>query len=501
MISPERKELLRALARLDTPDAAWHENAAQRFFPTMSHVNAITPSQWLVTGRPGAGKTAMRETMLAAQRRLPELLGERRAPLWSVAVGYATQHGDRFWHTLSSGAVASPQLLQALWLLNLLRACAPLFPPDPLHHPEVASLLADGASPAESLAARLLTLGLAPDSYLARVAEILNVQGTGLFVVYDDLDRLPAESGTALIEALLRFWSYYGERFQNVQPKVFLREAVASAVLRNLPDRAKLDSRRSALAWSFGESFGALARQLTAGDAVANEWVRALPSIEWRTTEHFGAIPEPLTLAAQRALIGGLYGSVVGQGILRSETVRWITDRLRDGLDQVVPRALLGLIGGSAKLALSQRVSSGRHLIDVPCLERALPDVATRRWQEITEELPAALDLETLLAGRLLPLPKAEVLSLLGAPKRDVSQAKRLFDELLGAGVFKLRADGRLDLPEPFRIALKVERGGVPVPGRLPSRSSPNPKVRRIDSVSRHASDSVRDLQMERGSA
>ena len=143
----------------------------------------------------------------------------------------------------------------------------------------------------------------------------------------------------------------------------------------------------------------------------------------------FGWFPGEMHEKEQKAFATRLAGELMGKGIKKGYTFRWIPNRLHAGL------------GPTSK-------------------ERA---------REIAEEYPIVNRLENFRDKHVMMDPK-EAAKLPGKPVTNdgnpkVTDGSSVIEELVGLGVLRIRPDGRIDVPDIYRYGFGIKRkGGVAKP-------------------------------------
>jgi hypothetical protein len=140
-----------------------------------------------------------------------------------------------------------------------------------------------------------------------------------------------------------------------------------------------------------------------------------------------------------------------------------------------MPRALVRLIEKAASQELDRPLATYNRLLDPRSLRRALDDVSKEHVLEVnTHELPWLPGVKDRLDGSGVPMLRREAERLLNHSWDDswnrlqtdarppADTASQLVTQLAEIGVFKVRPDGRIDVPDLFMAGLGLSRkGGV----------------------------------------
>lgn len=483
VLDHERRRALLAEIQGLGSDADAHEELSLVFLPLVAHAAALKPSKLIVRGERGAGKTALFHVLrelqegrigldemfpgaLDARSRWVEGFSERgrKHPATDVLDQLAAQDAD-------------DQRLRAFWFGHLVGSLAesvPDFerPPDPFltiwrdHQTEPEAWL-------DSAREQLGPL----TSWLDRFDEVCCRSDEWVFVSYDHLDKIGIFSPSVRIRfasTLLAMWLSLANRYDRLRAKVFLREDVFQASMRGSTDASKLETRSVSLYWSTEDLYRALLRHIGAvGDL--REWLgngrNAIPLLERGALGWFppDGLPEE-GMVSQRAFAEKLAGELMGEGVKKGYTHRWIPNHLQDAHGLIVPRPFLNIVAFAAQWALQRgpRAQYSR-LLHPTELQAALERTSQYRAKELEEEHPVVRRLERLRDVVLLATRRA-VVEKLCDPLPSLNDGfgtdgDAAFEELVRLGVLKIRPDRRIDVPDIYRFGFGIKRkGGVARP-------------------------------------
>ncbi|MCA9543971.1 MAG: hypothetical protein KC613_06255 [Myxococcales bacterium] len=465
--------------RPDADDA--DESRLRAFLPLPVHGRALRPDTLVVRGTKGAGKTAMFNALNALDRAgipsarfFPELGPTTGLHLeWLEGFSKAgTQHPapaavDAY------AAQAGDAELRSFWLGHLIgrlaeRSTTTEPPPEPFW-----TAWRDARSDARAwvphVTAHLPRLSV----WLDRLESTLAEQAQTLQVGYDDLDRLgiyDRDVRHRLAGTLLTLWLSLSQRYRQIRGKVFVREDLFRSSLTFTTDASKLESRSAALTWRTPDLYRMVTRRFAAHHDLRG-WLTGSPDpIALSPSEVAGWIPAPEL--PEEALPGKLVGPLMGRGVSKGYTHRWIPNHLQDARGDVVPRSLVNLLRFAAQRALEQGPrAEGARLLHRTELRWALEDTSRHRAQELREEHPVVRRLEHL-RGLVLLAQRDKVAARLADPaplglfeRNDDgfgSDGAAVLEALLDLGVLKARSDGRIDVPDIYRFGFGIKRkGGV----------------------------------------
>lgn len=461
----ERIALLERLERFTSDDdEASPEELAARFLPRREYDLAMDSRIVILRGDRGAGKTSLFK--VATSGKTASLL---RASTWWE--GFADSAGHPAGDTIESIASrVDDRMLRTFWLTHLAGRL--------LHHdPSLPAWVPDAyrttpANPKAWLSDADAELGQI-QAALDACDAALQASGTTVTVAYDHLDRIGVtqpEIRVRASSALMAIWLSLSSRYRSIRGKLFLRNDLFEAGLSRSADASKLETRSVDLAWTTPDLYRALLRRFGA-DPELREWVATVLDPRVLVNQQdAGWMPiSPLPVegpVSQKAFADALAGEIMGRGVKKGYTYRWIPNHLQDGNSRIVPRSLFNLMRFAAAHACSGHPrAQGRHLLHHTELHGALIKTSERRVAELAEEYPIVIRVQELRGGTT-PFRRSEVVKRLDATGdvEDVS-GEALIEELIGIGVLTGRRDGRIDVPDIYRYGLSVKRkGGVSRP-------------------------------------
>ena len=358
MNTDERKSLLLKQAEqfLVIEAETVRGSLADVFLPLYSHRLALRREVVVVLGGRGAGKSAL-------FRLLNELGGSER-----VRAFFGSDVPEATWVDAFSNAKAHPQeselddfaarasdgALRAFWLTHLLRRVAPSLPAGAGGVPPEfgRSWSLDSAEKLAGTASRLLD----------DAEERLVAAGQTVFATYDHLDRLGTfdrEIRLRFVSTLLALWLSLSNRYRHLRPKVFLREDLFDSAQSRFPDAGKLRGRSTSIEWDVPSLYRLVVRYMAASGPEARDWLGGVPGLELTEWTPFGFLPPEMDERLQKGFAERLAGKLMGSGVKKGYTYRWIPNRLQDGRGRIVPRSVLNLIGYACKEARQKPLRKG----------------------------------------------------------------------------------------------------------------------------------------------
>lgn len=447
-------------------------------FAPVQHASALAPTTLIVVGARGAGKSFWAgvlerpETRALAAEVYPNLGLDKLL----VRFGY-TGFGE--------GSAVSRQVVQArvpsndhdaavvFWQTVILRAGWSAIGDHRGGEP-MSNLLNDYSDP------ELFEVEL------RRVDEVLQGQDRVALVIFDALDTLSREWKrlTELTDALFEaVWLLRARK--NLKAKIFIRPDQLNDEGLRFVELPKLRGGRVELNWSRRDLYGLLfARILEAEQTNGSTDFQILSTLE-------GA-PPPASNAArlrtwplaryeerQKRVMERLSGQYMGASSTKGATYPWTFNHLADGKGVVTPRSFLKLFVEAA----NSHVTSSALTLPPESLRHGLREASKIRVEQLALEYRWIKRALAPLAGLKVPCQRYEIHDLWewsgtvktiqlaaeqenflppykGSPERSPEEGLELAMERIG--VISYRPDGRVDIPDLFRIAARMFKlGGV----------------------------------------
>lgn len=319
--------------------------------------------------------------------------------------------------------------------------------------------------------------GESVDAVLTALDDTYSQRGRKLVLVFDALDRLGAgwESKRVLVRALLQR-ALAARSYRAIRLKLFMRrDQFEDPQLFQFPDSSKISNQRVDLSWASMDLYTLLFSRLSLDAAAAHE----LEKLKNRVA------PPSDPSVLHRYLVESIAGEFMGSNNKRGRVYTWLPLHLSDARGETSPRTFLtawreaalkeprparaldyrGIQWGVSK-ASGDRVSELKE--DYPWIERALAPMRGHHVPIEAVEL-ARLWSENQTADAIARSAESE--SYL--PPRELSQAMEkkthlefaLIVDLEAIGILELRANGKVNVPDIFRLAAGIKRrGGVATP-------------------------------------
>ncbi|MFA6181669.1 hypothetical protein [Acidithiobacillus sp.] len=296
-------------------------------------------------------------------------------------------------------------------------------------------------------------------------------------ILFDALDRTSTDWRRMddIVRGLLRA-ALWLKAFPGLYAKVFLREDQAERTVFNFPDASKLTATKSDLAWARHDLHGLLWQRLINAPGTHGEQMRSVcTNIEQDAVWHI-ATDMKSESEAQKKAFEALAGPWMGRDRRRGVPYTWSVGHLADGRGQTSPRSFLAAIRRAAEDS-SERYPQHDYALHFESIKRGIQKASEIRVQEIAEDYPWVPDVLTTLSGMNVPIDfdaviakweekfpgGAQGISTTQLPAQHVDRGwDGVREDLQRLGLLEVRKDGRIDMPDLYRVGFGLgRRGGV----------------------------------------
>ena len=467
-----------ALAAL--PEAASHGEASapEQVYLPRSHLKAMHPDNLLVTGMRGAGKTFW---WAALQNVSVRRLLASNIDLLPLSENDVVRTGF--------GVIPAPDDYPSKDVLQ--RLIAQGVEPRMIWRTVQSWQLAPGRHPLRQQRSWLerATYVRANPETIERLFQERDLEfghkGAYFMILFDALDRCaddwqdiyPAIRG--LLQTALDMRSY-----RRLRVKVFLRsDQVDESTIADFPDASKVISSAVELNWPRRELYGLLWHYLA--NRRNGELFRIFFGGRWSSVdvgEHsVYSVPRRIvTEDHQRDKFHQLVGPWMGRGPKRGFPYTWIPNHLGDTEGRVSPRSFLVALRNAADDTADEHPEHP-FALHYDSIKRGVQEASKLRVNELREDYPWVDRVLTPLAGMAVPCAFDEIAERWRAervPDRLEEDAKQddvklppqhvdqgpdgVRSDLESLGVFQRLLDGRVNIPDVFRVGYGLGRkGGV----------------------------------------
>ncbi|HZY73794.1 MAG TPA: hypothetical protein VFE22_11870 [Edaphobacter sp.] len=320
---------------------------------------------------------------------------------------------------------------------------------------------------------------------LTKADDALVAQGKIVLILFDALDRLADDWKTIrlLTSGLLK--RALGLRsFRSFRTKIFIRpDQYADSSIFQFPDGSKLKNDHVNLSWEPYELFGLLlfevSRNPTAKDAleaIADE-LRARSALLFSQRHNHPAIDE------QIKIVNALAGQYMGSDARRGRVYTWVPLHLSDAKNTCSPRTFLT---AWQRAAVHEPVPSHRVVDHLGLLE-GVRRASSTRLEELREDYRWIDGALGALRGEFVPIERRDLMRIwersqvvqkiladshsehwLAPVELELGEgASTLLEATISIAVMEERANGKINVPDIFRVEAGIKRkGGVAVPRR-----------------------------------
>jgi hypothetical protein len=325
------------------------------------------------------------------------------------------------------------------------------------------------------------------EQLIRKEEEELRKRGKRILLVFDALDRTASDTGTArqllkgLFQTLLDF-----RRYKGIRLKAFIRPDMASDEALAFTDSSKLFSERANLEWSVNDLYGLLWQRLANNQNPAfREFCDVRLGITWEYQETLEDWHSPQALQQDdeihRKLMHSLAGSWMGTDYRKGDVYRWLPKHLGDGKMHISPRSFLTALREASRDTTS-RFSSHTYALHHESIREGVREASKIRVREVSEDYPWANIAMAALNNLNVPCEPGDVRqawkkdSVINTIEQEASAKEWLLPwnhsssdrdknfalegELVALGIFEERSDGRLNVPDVYRLGYELGRKG-----------------------------------------
>ncbi len=302
-------------------------------------------------------------------------------------------------------------------------------------------------------------------------------------VVFDALDRTSNDWRVmdGIVRDVLRV-ALWLKSYRRLHAKVFLREDQFERTVTDFPDASKLLATKADLTWARHDLHGLLWQRLINAPDEQGEWLRALyrSVVNALPVESKGVwqLSDEIKkeTPTQRALFEALAGPWMGRDRRRGVPYVWSVGHLADGKGRTSPRSFLAAIRQAAEDSL-ERYPDHPLPLHYESIKRGIQKASEIRVNEMAEDYPWVRTFMSPLAGLTVPCEYALIEQrwthdFPGGPgaapveRLPPQHAERGWDglkqDLIRLGIFETKKDGRIDMPDLYRVGFGLgRRGGV----------------------------------------
>ncbi len=318
----------------------------------------------------------------------------------------------------------------------------------------------------------------------------LDRSGSYHLILFDALDRTTDDwkSMYSLVKGLLQVLLEF-RPYKRIRPKAFVRpDHLEDSAVGDFPDSSKVLTSKVQLSWPRNDLYGLFLQHLANEQENGHLFRDACQDgfgIRWSKHEHLFLVPEKLRDEEefQRGVFHAMTGPWMGPTARHGFPYTWLPNHLGDSRRQVSPRTFLAALRHAA--ADSTRADHP-YPLHYGSIRRSVQEAAKIRVFEMQEDYAWVETLMEPLEGLAVPCPFEEIAGrwkddetleklrrrILQAwvklpPAHIDSDAAGIRVDLEDLGLFERMRDGRVNLPDVYRVGYRIRRrGGVKVVAR-----------------------------------
>ena len=310
-------------------------------------------------------------------------------------------------------------------------------------------------------------------------------KGIYCLILFDALDRCADDwkemyrTIRGLLQTALEMRSH-----RRLRVKIFLRsDQVDESKIANFPDASKVLSSAVELSWPRNELYGLLWHYLANGEN-GDSFRRFLWGSDWTSTnvdnQQLFVVPRGLLSKEddQREKFHAIAGPWMGRGPKRGFPYTWISNHLADTEGRVSPRSFISALRTAAEDTMDFRPDH-KYALHFESIKRGVQKASQIRVSELQEDYPWVHQILAPLEGLIVPCGFDEVTTrwkgVLDSLTEEVEQNEvklpplhidqgpdGIRSDLESLGVFLRMRDGRVNIPDVFRVGYGLgRRGGV----------------------------------------
>lgn len=477
MPSPTPTQLRQALLEVLPTDVSSDSKppALQEVYIPPAHLKALRLDASLVVGARGVGKTFW-ASVLQMPETVQTLLNAQvheltRTTVWTgfgIAANLDAYPDEGTFDDLRQKGIRAYDI----WLAVVARPLA---------------RLQQQAIPVESWQATVTWVQHHPEPF-ARLLQEANAtlqqqQRYGLFV-FDALDRTVSNDDwdvmdnnvRELLRVVLKLKSH-----SQLRAKVFVREDQSMRTITNFVDASKLIASQVDLDWAINDLHGLLWQTLINAPEPHGQMLRQIyEEVTGHAPDHRAAtwqVHEPLKrdAALQRRLFERLAGDKMGSNTRQGVPYVWTVSHLADGHGRTSPRSFLVAVRAAAEHT-HDKYPDHPLALHHEGIRRGVQKASEIRVSEVSEDYKHIKTFMRPLQGLSVPCQFEQITQLWEASETnpelslgtDIPPAPRTREwpdvkkDLIRLGVFQIMQDGRINMPDLYRVGFTLgRRGGV----------------------------------------
>jgi hypothetical protein len=459
----------------DVSHRATEPPAPSEIYAPPHHIAALNPDNSLVVGIRGVGKSFWAGALgdATARQVTADAFPDLALDQYIVAFGFTGFEGSEAPspETLQKYA-RNPESARLFWRIVVVLAFARAAGvPVPETYGDALAAFSDPET---------------REAVMRRADKVLSTRKQRLLLVFDALDTLSTDwpQLRMLTKGLLEV-TYAMRSYRSLRMKLFLRPEQLDDPAIGFTDLSKLKAGKIDLSWDDVDLYGLFFTRLANENASRKSFQRILSRVRIAIpNKSLVRLPPSLArdIGTQERVFIQIAGHYMGADHRKGKTYTWIPGHLADGFRMVTPRSFLTALRKAADVSVPSETrvltvegikeglrAASRVRVDqlkeeykwielaliplaglrVPCSE----DEIINRWQQT--KTASNIEHEAAENGYLAPSEMPAVGEDRKAPE-SLSRERGLVATLFKIGVLEPRPDGRINMPDIFRIGADI---------------------------------------------
>ncbi|MEQ1955387.1 hypothetical protein [Mesorhizobium sp. CN2-181] len=448
-----------------------------RVFTPESHRAVLDLGRQLVVGNRGMGKSLWTHALTdpTVRNRVADVYGQQQLKKNEVVIGFNGSEKALPVAPTPNGierALAEGYRAEDIWRAVIFRAVKSVGPSaEPLQFEKTLSRLKQKPEEFEET--------------LSNVDDGFSKTGRGILILFDALDRLPGDWHVIrqLTTALLRR-AVGLKSFRSLRMKIFIRpDQFSDKSIFQFPDGSKIQNDHVDLSWQPYELFGLLFFEIMRDASGKSSLSAVAKNVGASDALNQASKPARSSPEDQRDLINAIAGAYMGSDARRGRVYTWVPLHLSDARNACSPRTFLT----AWQKAAEHHPAPSDRAVDHLGLIEGVRKASSTRLAELREDYRWIDGALGALAGQFVPIERGDLIEIWDdsqvvqrilkeaksggwlAPVQlaDNRDANALLDAMNSIAVTEERANGKINVPDIFRVEAGIKRkGGVAVPRR-----------------------------------
>lgn len=488
VVEEDKRGILEAIRNIKPANTGSAENEFEtfeelkkNFYPLQEYRYIYDNSKFLITGSKGSGKTALFKVLQCPEyaKALAQYIGNLSMEdiyntEWITGFDQDKDYPDRS-NIIAIGKTLDREIYFIYWKMLAIKVMERYIRQ---YFIEIPLFIEDIFSRRYSEYRFIMEKYDNIDEKMSEVFEQLDIclikEKKVLILTYDKLDRgLDTKYRGDMVSELINFWSENNIRLKNIKSKIFLRNDIFKNEVKGVTDKIKLNNYRANIEWSYDYLLAMVwKRMMEKNSSLKLLFQNAIERGGYflSVNEQVGIVPKPQKEINQICL-EELTGNKMGKGN-KAYTYNWISYRLSDTNEKIVPRSILKLFSVAAQneidALMNDTTLNFAKILRPRSLEDALNEVSEDRLEDLAEEYPefrrVFYDLKNYCG--IFPADEKSLYDALIQCGLAENNIKVYVDQLKDIGVLKeyqrKKSDSiRYHIPDIYLKGMKLVRKGI----------------------------------------